>query len=223
MAMVVMAGAAAFDLVPLPLAALTCNFAAMINSSLALGIRTHKIKWRATLLMIGGCLPMIGIGVWLLDYLSSNDLDLLRLILAGTLTIAALGSLRTPAQEKGESGPVSFILAGGVGGIMGGLLAIPGPPLVFQLYRQPYPLEVVRDCLLFTFMFTAASRILIVAGSSGISMDVFKTVGFCLPVIFAATWIGKKFPPPITEETMKKGVLVGVLISALGIAGPVFL
>jgi uncharacterized membrane protein YfcA len=93
----------------------------------------------------------------------------LRMLLGLAIVACALLLLLQKQVNAQMSGPVSLWVAGVASGLLGGLFATPGPPMVYHLYRQPLDRLVVRQCLFSMFLTCALLRLVMVAWEGGIT------------------------------------------------------
>src|SRR5690606_40456400 len=90
-----------------------------------------------------------------------------------------------------RSGPVSFVTTGMIGGIMGGLFSTAGPPIIWQMYRQPLTHVMVRSTLVAVFFINAVARLALVFASTGISVRVWLAAAGALPMVFLGTLLAQ--------------------------------
>jgi uncharacterized membrane protein YfcA len=205
------------NLLPISTAAIIVSLLAFINTGTAL-IGNHKqAHWPAVIATLVASLPAMGIGYWLLNYLSENALSVLRHLLGVTIFICALMILKPPREGSKASPLFVYGFYGAMGGVLGGLFATTGPPLVFQFYRQPLTIPVIRDSLLAIFLISSACRTAIVTLSDQMTGDVLWIAGFALPVVILATILGRRFPPPLPEKTIRQGVFLLLVLSAIAL------
>jgi uncharacterized membrane protein YfcA len=134
-------------------------------------LRAHRQVPQWTLLKPMLVSSVIGViaGVLLLQWLSGNALSGLRMLLGLAIVACALLLLLQKQVNAQMSGPVSLWVAGVASGLLGGLFATPGPPMVYHLYRQPLDRLVVRQCLFSMFLTCALLRLVMVAWEGGIT------------------------------------------------------
>jgi uncharacterized membrane protein YfcA len=92
-------------------------------------------------------LSMVNSAHGLLEWLAGTRADLLRLILGLVIIVSSLQLARKPQPLVKQSGDSSFLLFGGIAGVMGGMFSTAGPPLVYHFYRRPISLVMVRETL----------------------------------------------------------------------------
>ncbi len=215
MGLIIMGAATLFNLVPVAFSAVVITMTSMFNIILALSKEHRHIHWRSALLAAIGMAPALILGVLLLEYLSDTAAESLRFFLGlFILTGATLLMLKPHPREDLEVG-WRDVLAGALGGFFGGLFSTAGPPLVYHLYRQPFGIAVIRTTLLAIFGFTTVLRNSYVALAGDFSMAMLHTSLWAIPVVYFATQLGQRFPPPLSEQGMRR--LAFGLLAALGL------
>lgn len=214
--MIVMGATSGFELASIGLVAAVVSFVTLVNSGVALPGKLQHIDWRAALPVLAGVLPSVVIGVLLLEYLSAEASDLLQLLLGATIIGSGIIFVLRPTPLPTRSSGVTFFISGFFSGLFGGLFGMAGPPVIFHFYRQPYELVVVRNMLLLVFAFTSGTRTLFVATRDVLTAEVWLLTAFAIPLVAAATMVGRRYPPPFSPITMRRiafGVLVVIGIS----------
>jgi uncharacterized membrane protein YfcA len=127
-----------------------------------------------------------------------------------------------PHSKSAVSPWYSSLGAGIAGGIVGGMFSASGPVLGWFNYRQPLPLNAIRATLFASFALTTLLRTVVVGSQGGLTSDVWLYSALALPLVVAATWLGRHFPPALPEVSMKRlafGLLVmmglWIIVSAL--------
>ncbi|WP_027859581.1 sulfite exporter TauE/SafE family protein [Marinobacterium jannaschii] len=202
--MIVMGGVTAFDLAPVLFTSVIISLMALANGLQALKGNWKELNREAVKFAFIGLVPALALGVWLLTWMSSELNQMLKILLGVTIIAGGLFIMLKPEPLKQPSGPLAFATAGAAGGFLAGMFSIAGPPLVFQFYRQPYSMKCIRLCLLAIFLCSSSFRTLMVGLQGELNLDMFIYAGICLPVVSAATWLGKKYPPPLSDKTMRR-------------------
>jgi uncharacterized membrane protein YfcA len=116
--------------------------------------------------------------------LVSSVIGVIAGVLLGLAIVACALLLLLQKQVNAQmSGPVSLWVAGVASGLLGGLFATPGPPMVYHLYRQPLDRLVVRQCLFSMFLTCALLRLVMVAWEGGITASVLLAAALAFPVV----------------------------------------
>src|SRR5690606_34403265 len=176
----------------------------LMNSGVALRGNLHHVPWKATAPMAIAVLPASVLGVVLLDYLSSEAADVIQILLGLVIAYGGLSLAWRPRPLTEVSGMGSFAWFGFLGGLIGGMFSIPGPPMIFQLYRQPLTLAQIRTALIFLNAVIAGARTLFVAAQGQLHMQELVLSAICLPLVALATLAGKHYPPPFSPEAMRR-------------------
>lgn len=161
-------------------------------------------------MLISSVLGVVG-GVALLQWLSGNALNTLRMLLGVAIVLCALLLLMQKKALAQPSGKASLWLAGVSSGVLGGLFATPGPPMVYHLYRQPLDRMLVRHCLFAMFITCALLRLIMVAVDGQITLPVVSWAAMAFPVVSLVTWLCAKYPPAIPKKWVE-WLVCGLLI-----------
>lgn len=216
--MIIIGATSSLGLIPVAMAVVIINFVTLTNSAVALPGKFGHINWHMTGAVLITALPMILVGVIVLDMMTAQAADLMRLLL-GTLIIA--GGVSIVLQSRRDthvSSRPGFWASGAVSGLFGGMFGIFGPPLIYQFYRQPMALVSIRSMLIMLFSITASIRILLVGMRGDLDARILILTGFTIPVVALATLCGRRFPPPLSPRIMR-GVVFVVLV---GLGGKLF-
>lgn len=194
----------------------------LMNCLVALPGRLQHIDWPSARAAALGIVPMIVLGVLLLDYLSGRATTLLSLLLGLVILYGGASLLFQPSRQQQLSSPRSFSLFGGLSGLLGGLFGIAGPPLIYHCYRQPIELVRIRNLLILLFAVTSGMRTLFVTSQGQMNAEILWLTAWSVPAIALATYAGRRFPLPFSPLTMRRIafvvlVMIGVslVVSAL--------
>src|SRR5215218_7416326 len=153
--LITMGGVGLTGLLSLPDAAVIVSVLTLVNATQMLLKGWRDVAWREFGFVIASSIPLLFIGYWLLEWLAGTRADLLRLILGLVIIVSSLQLARKPEPLAKRSSDGSFLFFGGIAGLMGGMFSTAGPPLVYHFYRQPMPLAVIRETLVFVFALNA--------------------------------------------------------------------
>ncbi|NVK19947.1 MAG: sulfite exporter TauE/SafE family protein [Methylocystaceae bacterium] len=208
----------AFNLLDIATAALmTCSLA-LVNTTVALRKRERHTLWRPVLTVIFFAVPGVLVGYYLLQFLGASHIKYLKLTLSAVIVLASFLLLVPPKAGKGVSSLPVFAFFGVLGGLVGGLFGVNGPPLIFQFYRQNLPVVVIRDCLLTIFAILCAVRLVFVVAVDGMSPFVGIMILLAIPVTYTVTLLAKKFPPNMSDLTLRRGAALLLLFAAISIS-----
>ena len=178
-------------------------------------LRLHPLKpqWRVVQPAIVPSLIGVAVGVALLAWLSSNAALALRGILGIAIVACALLLLFSAAPRATLAGRGRFRLVGALSGLMGGLFSSAGPPLVFHMYRQPLPRDVIQQCLVLMFGINQLLRLALILASGRFTQHSLLLGLSAFPVVYAVTWWQHRHPPSMTASTSRP-VTAGLLMLA---------
>src|SRR5699024_2028270 len=121
-------------------------------------IHIQYIHWECTITTLLGVVPSSILGVLLLNYLNVQAKYILEFLLGLVIVYSGVIFALRPRQRKTLSRLRAFFSIGFISGLCGGLFGMPGPPIIFHMYRQPLTLVEIRNMLLLIFACTAFSR-----------------------------------------------------------------
>lgn len=192
----------------------------LVNAMVTLARAKPQVNWRLMAPALASSLSGVAVGVVALAWISGAMAVLLQLLLGLTiLACAVLLVARTQPLER-LSSRVSFVMFGGVSGVLGGLFSSAGPPMVYHLYRQPLPLASIRNSLLVLFSLNAVVRLALVTGQGAFMATSFWLSLQALPVVIGVTWIARRYATAGSMKTVKRMVFVLLLAAGLGLIVP---
>lgn len=206
--------------VPLPEAAVIVSVLVLVNAAQVLAKGWRDVARRELALVLAAGVPMLPVGFWLLDRLAAASIHGLRIVLGMIIAMSALQLVRRPEPLARRSPAASFLVFGGIAGLMSGLFSTAGPPLVFHFYRQTLPVTQVRETLVTVFAVNAVLRLAIATGSGGVASQTLWTALLAAPVVIAATAVARRWPPPASPATMRRVAFTLLLLSAASLAVP---
>ncbi|WON77739.1 TSUP family transporter [Serratia sp. UGAL515B_01] len=194
----------------------------LINAFILLRRRPQLASKLVALIL---CCSLLGvfIGVELLNVLGAHGRELLQLLLGLTIVVCSFMLIVRSRHLQQLSGWLSFSGFSTLSGIMGGLFSSAGPPLVYQLYRQPLAAQVVRDTLIMVFAVNAFLRLTLLTYTHRFDLQAAYLALEAAPVVFALTWYMRRHPPAIAPQTLRRGVFILLLLSGVSLAGPAML
>ncbi len=223
LSMIVMGLAGGMGIASIATLASVVSFVGLVNSGVALRSTHRHIDWRLAWCMVAGVVPASMFGVVLLNYLSGAAADIIQLLLGLVIVYGGVNFAWKPRALSRVTGPYSFAYYGFLGGIIGGMFGIPGPPLIFHLYRQPMTLPQIRSLLIFINAVVALVRTLFVGAQGQIGADVLVLSALCLPMVAIATVAGNRFPPPLSSEAMRRLAFIVLIVMGAALMMPVLL
>lgn len=209
-----------FNLVPLADVANVATVTALFTSAIHLRGTRKGLDWPMMRSTIAGSVIGVGVGVALLAWLSANVVMVLRLLLGVVIVACAVIVLVRTEPLPRRSSNASFQGFGFLSGVLGGLFSASGPPLVYQFYRQPLALGVLRDTLMASLAFGGVVRVVMVVASGQFSLRSLGLCAIAVPFASTLTWWIKRHPPGWNRAVVLKIVCVLLTITGLGLIGP---
>ncbi|GAB3474837.1 TSUP family transporter [Polaromonas eurypsychrophila] len=171
---------------------------------------------------LGGVVGIF-LGVVLLSWLSSSVTLVLHVMLGLTVIACALVVLMETAALRERSSAPMFRLWGAVSGLLTGLFATGGPPLVYHFYRQPMALKTVRDTLVATLAASSLLRLLMVLPTGQFSGNALKLSLLAAPLVFGLSWWLERHPPGWSRAAVLRLVCALLLLTGAGLIVPAVL
>lgn len=215
--MIVIGAAGGFGVAPVPVLAILVSLVTLVNSAVALPGGWDGLGWRRVLALATGIVPSIIVGVWLLSWLSSTYTVLLTILLGALVFYGGISIGMDPRPLKKPSPSWTFAVSGTFSGLCGGLFGVAGPPVIYHCYRQPLPMQTIRQLLILCFAITSGVRTLFVASQGGLTMEVWVFAFWSMPVVAVATWLGRRYPVPVSPRMMRRVAMLALIGLGLSI------
>lgn len=171
---------------------------------------------------LGGVAGIL-LGVVLLGWLSINVTLVLRVLLGLTVIACALVVLTKTAALRKRSSAGVFRIWGAISGLLTGLFATGGPPLVYHFYRQPMGLRTVRDTLVATLAASSLLRLLMVLPTGQFSGNALRLSLLAAPLVFGLSWWLERHPPGWSRAAVLRLVCALLLLTGIGLIVPAVL
>lgn len=195
--------AGALHLLPIADAANVAGLLSLVNGFVYLRSHPFEPRWDLLKPMLTSSTIGVLIGLGLLQLLSGNLVNVLRMLLGVTIIGCAFLLLSQKKGRETPSGPRALWVAGGLSGLLGGLFSTSGPPIVYHLYREPLPATLVRQCLLVLFLANAIVRLGVVIAAGELSRASIVVSLAALPVVAGVTWLLAKYPPRLPVRLLQ--------------------
>jgi hypothetical protein len=220
MALILLGLTSLLELAPLPDVANVATVLSLASAAIALRGTRRSLDWAIWRPTVSGSVFGYGAGVALLAWLNANVVTVLRLLLGLVVIACAVIVLLRAAPLARRSSPASFRGFGFVSGVLGGLFSASGPPLVYQFYRQPVSLDVVRDTLVAALATGSLVRLAMVVPSGQFSLRSLLLCAASVPIAIGLTWWLRTHPPAWPRETVLKIVCALLMVTGVGLVGP---
>ncbi len=179
----------------------------LITSLVILFKLQEKIKAYYFIPMFIASLGGIPLGIYALEYVSSESLRLITGILVILFSVQMLGKVKL--AKRYLQFPIVF--AGFISGILNSAISVGGPPLVIAMNRKGYSKNRFRGVFAwfstFSAFFTTAAFLM----NGMIEMESVNLALFCLPILFFGSHIGSKFSTKIEPDKFRK-IVIGINI-----------
>lgn len=185
---------------------------AFINVAVALFDTYKNIDKRLFLCLVIGQLPAIGLGVALLNTLEREHTAVIGLIFGIFLIAGSISLAVDPKTKSTRSGVMAITSVGFAGGIFGGMFAASGPVVGWFAYQQPLTIVAIRASLLAMLGVTTISRTMIVATDGIFTTSLLLLTLASIPVVFATTYVAKRFPLNVSDYQFRKLIFSCVLV-----------
>lgn len=214
MGMILVAGSSALLLYPLPVTTAVISLVSLLNIVLSLTGHLHRVHRLGFLWMVIGQVPFIAVGVWLLHWLDASAERALGALLGTFILLGCAAMMVRPEPKATLSSRPAFLLAGIGGGLLGGLFSAAAPVMGWFTYRQPLSVAEIRATLLACFAVSTLVRTLVVGVGGGLTSEVWILAAASVPCVLLSAWLGRRFPPPVPERTLRRGAFT--LLFAMG-------
>lgn len=178
-------------------------------------LRAH-IPWGEVKLAAGLRYLTVPIGVLLLLSIENMDVeDVKRLVGLGVLLGAIIrGCARNKAVRQLPS--AVSVATFGLSGVLQGLVAMGGPPLVLWMTTRDFSAQQARAFTLTLFLLNAPVQVLLLLFlSQTMSVDVLLMALILTPVIYLGTTIGLRIGDRFSKPLLNKAALGVLLVIAL--------
>jgi uncharacterized protein len=209
----------ATDLVPLIDAVNAVTVIALTNAGTFLyrrwPVQLERSVWPAVVSSIPGAVA----GTILMTWLAGAAYEGLRLLLGLSIVVCAVLLWRTGPPLKTVSSRYAFAFAGGISGLLGGMFAAAGPPLVYLMYRQPLAHARIQESLIFFFAIASLLRLAVTVPAGTFSMHAVTLTAEAIPVVLVVTVVAAGRPPPLSERPLKAVVCLLLVLTGAGLIG----
>lgn len=189
----------------------------LVNAVLTFGGSRPQLEWRLFAPSLLASLAGVGAGVALLGWINEQQAALLRFALGCAIVVCAfLLVLRTRVNSRTSNLP-SFLFFSALSGVMGGLFASAGPPMVYHLYRQPWRPEVIRHSLIVLFAANAVLRLGLVLERGQFSSGALLLTLEALPLVILLTRLARRYPSRWPLAQVRCAVFVLLLLAGLSL------
>jgi uncharacterized protein len=201
-----------------PTAALVILFILDSLPTVPITIKAMKIaRWNEVLPAFIGLLLLFPVGLYILVH---GDVVTLRWLIAVAI-FASVAVIGFKYRYRGPRNLATSFGAGSIAGVLSGIAAIPGPPVITYWMASHYPAAIVRANLI-TFFGLEALVAAVNLWTVGLFEASVVIVGLiCAPFYFAGLTIGGKLFHRSSEEAYRT-VTFGLILLSAFLALPLF-
>lgn len=194
--------------------ATTITIVALPGIVIALAHHWQHIDQASFFQSLIGLIPGTLLGLWVLGKMGEEHTALLQLLLGALIVAGGIALFIKPRPHPSRSNTVSFVMTGLLGGLMGGMFSIPGPPLIYHYYRQPVSIQAIRTSLLALSGVMSLIRLVMQGLQGDLNAEVMSLGALSIPVAMLASWLYVRFPPQLSDLSMRRGAFA--LFVAMG-------
>jgi len=215
MGLIIIGGVTLFGLADISFAAAVISLISLVNTGVALRSTYKFVNYRYLKEISFSLVPMMIIGVLVLNYLSGAAYGLLKAILGVVIITAGILLMLKPSTNSLPATRFKTMLTGSLGGVIAGMFSAGGAPLAYFMYREPLTLVVVRATLLSFFAVSTLGRTIIVAIDGQLSEDVLVSAAVSIPVVVLVTMGTVKISHLIPDSIVRKIVFILLILMGL--------
>ena len=212
--LLVVASFTLLDVLPLTATTFLVSLLGLVNSTTVVVKNRNAVKVPELKLMLYTGIPLMLLGFVLLEYMSAHLTQFLNFILGISILLCCALMLEKRKRTDRQSRPRSFLIVGGVSGLLGGLFSTSGPPLVFQCYKQAWSIEAIRSTLLAVFTIGGIVRVGIALFGTLPDLDIMFLIAAAIPLVLLVTHFSRRLTPYVDAKWIRI-----IAITLLGVSG----
>ena len=154
-------------------------------------------------------------GIVCLAWWSAQSVSILRPMLGLVIVGAAIAFVWPTAPKAQPSSPTTMALTATLAGWLGGVFSTSGPPLVFLLYRQPWPLEQIKATLTLLFGVSQVVRLVLLLGTGQFTTASLPWAVAAFPLLLLIGRVHTHLVPPVSRKLLERVVAALLLLAGL--------
>jgi hypothetical protein len=182
-----------------------------ISGVLLVGSNWRSIDRRLLLLLVSGMLVGTGLGTWALLSLSHEVLKRILGVLVTGWALVRLLNKEPRMLSPGRSLSATLApLSGFLGGTLGAMFSVNGPPIIIYLSQVLKEKEAFRATLYGVFLADACYKMVLFTANRLLHRDVFRFALLMAPFLVAGVVAGSKLQRSLDQRVFEK-VVAGIL------------
>lgn len=191
-----------FGIVPLADATNASMVLAFANSLAFFWGDKEPLPWKQVKHVLWASTLGVAAGLALQVWINANAAHWFRLLLGLAVIVSAANLVLARSVRPQPSPPHSFAFFGALSGVLGGLFATSGPPIVYHMLRQPFDPLQIRRCLILIFAVNNGFRLVLVTATGRFSQLSLLLCCIALPVAFLVTVLCTRYPIRISRTRL---------------------
>lgn len=188
-----------------------------ISGAILVASNYRSIHRRLLLLLLCGLLVGTAIGTWMLLSFSH---DLLKRVLGVLVTAWALLALfrkERPINPTTHSRTMPYLapLSGFLGGALGAMFSVNGPPIIIYLSHVLRKKQVFRATLYSIFFADACYKVILFTANGLLTGEVLRFALLMAPFLVAGTFAGSWLQTHIDDALFKKVVALILIVTGV--------
>ncbi len=161
--------------------------------------------------MLGGALVGLPVGLWLLSLMQPEVFGWA----VSVSVLVLLGFLVTGWRYHGQIGARTTVAVGGLGGLLGGVAGIPGPPVIMLYMASAKPIAVIRANFLLYLLGFDMLMLAIFAVMDLLEPQSIVVGVLLVPVYMLANAVGARYFDPAAERLFRRVAYIVIAASAI--------
>lgn len=202
-ALIFMSAVAISNLIGIEEGAAVVSILILVNAGILLAKEWRYVVGSPFLQIVPISLVATVVGTMLLPVFLAKSVIWLKFVLGVVIVVSSLQLLWLRKDTGGHRPGWAFPLSGLAGGLMGGLFAIPGPPIVYALHRYMPSHREIRATLVAIFAAITGVRLGFASFLTAPTGSILVMAAILMPVTVVSTTIAHRWPPPLSADMLK--------------------
>jgi hypothetical protein len=178
---------------------------------LLVGSNWRSIDRRLLLLLVSGMLVGTGLGTWVLLSFSHEVLKrVLGVLVTGWALVMLLKRDRAKLSPGRSLGATLAPLSGFLGGCLGAMFSVNGPPIIIYLSQVIEEKQAFRATLYGVFFADACYKVVLFTANRLLDREVFRFALLMAPFLVAGVVVGSKLQRSLDQKVFER-IVAGIL------------